>query len=264
MVGNGGLGSHVVQQLALVGVGAIHPIDPQELAESNRNRYVGARWDDPVPGTSKVSIAERLAKSIRPEIVVDGVHSTFISEAGYAVLRESDYIFGCLDAEGPRLILLEMCASLRKPYFDLATEIIPGDPPDYGGRVCVSFVGQGCLSCRDLIDRDEAGRQLAGDVERANRQAIYGVDQSLLADSGPSVAPINGVVASLGVTEFMLHVTGQRTAKPHVNYNGRLGRVTLGTDEPAASCYYCHGLFSGNQAASMARYFDHPIAKMAD
>jgi molybdopterin/thiamine biosynthesis adenylyltransferase len=253
--GVGGLGTHVVQQLALLGVGALYLIDPEELDESNRNRYVGARWDDPVPGTPKVSIGERLAKSIRSDIAVETVAAPFNSEMGYAALKEADFILGCLDTEGCRLMLLEMCAVLQKPYIDLASDILPEEPLNYGGRVCFSFIGHGCLSCRDLIDRDDAGRELAGDVERANRTAIYGVDKELLTSAGPSVAPINGVVASLGVTEFMLHVTGVRTAKPHLNYNGRTGKVTVGTDPPMADCYYCQGLFAGKLQSEVKRYF---------
>ena len=51
VVGVGGLGTHVVQQLALLGVGGLVLIDSEELDDTNRNRYVGVRHDDPVPGT---------------------------------------------------------------------------------------------------------------------------------------------------------------------------------------------------------------------
>ena len=58
VVGVGGLGTHVVQQLALLGVGALTLVDGEELSESNKNRYVGVRHDDPVPGSRKVDLAE--------------------------------------------------------------------------------------------------------------------------------------------------------------------------------------------------------------
>ena len=48
VVGVGGIGTHVVQQLSLLGVGGLALIDPQEMDASNRNRYIGARYDDPI------------------------------------------------------------------------------------------------------------------------------------------------------------------------------------------------------------------------
>lgn len=262
VVGVGGLGTHVVQQLSLSGVGGLSLIDHEELSESNRNRYIGVRHDDPVPGSPKVLLGKRLALSIRPSIRVETVFKSFVSEEGFAAIKEADYVFGCVDGDGARLVLLEACASFQKPYFDLATEIVPGSPPNYGGRVCLSFDGDGCLFCRGLLDLDEAAQHLAGDVEVANRQAVYGVDASLLATAGPSVAPLNGVVASVGVCEFMFAAAGVRKARPHLTYHGTLGRVSTSVASPAADCYYCGALLSGNAKASVERYFDGALARL--
>src|SRR5688572_12399233 len=70
ITGVGGLGTHVAQQLALLGVGRLVLIDSEELDASNLNRYIGARYDDPIPGSPKVEIGERLIKSIDPNIEV--------------------------------------------------------------------------------------------------------------------------------------------------------------------------------------------------
>jgi molybdopterin/thiamine biosynthesis adenylyltransferase len=51
--GAGGLGSALSQHLALLGVKRVTPADYDELDESNRNRFVGARHGDPVPGSAK-------------------------------------------------------------------------------------------------------------------------------------------------------------------------------------------------------------------
>ena len=77
VVGIGGLGSHVVQQLALLGVGRLILIDSEELDDTNRNRYIGARHDDPVPGTPKVAIGQRLAHEINPQINVLAIAQPF-------------------------------------------------------------------------------------------------------------------------------------------------------------------------------------------
>jgi hypothetical protein len=254
-VGAGGLGTHAVQQLALLGVGRIGVIDSEELADSNRNRYVTARFDDPVPGTPKVEIAERLIKSIDPSILVDKISDSFVSEAGFDAIIAADFVFGGMDSEGARLVLNELCAAYERPYFDLASDVVPGERPAYGGRISVStWNGDGCLMCRGLIDIEEAQLDLAGPGARRDHDAIYGIKAAALGRSGPSVVSINGVVASLGVTEFMAAVTGLRAPKPVIMYYGHMGRVTTPVDPPADGCFYCKSVRGRRDAADVQRY----------
>ncbi len=254
VVGVGGLGSHVVQQLALLGVNAIVPIDARELKLSNRNRLVGAREDDPIPGTRKVDIAKRTAQAIDSAIDLDTVFDSFVSERGFDALIGADYVFGCLDSEGARLVLTELCAAYVKPYVDVSSDIIPGDPVDYGGQLCIAWSGDGCLSCTGVLDRAEAGIDLAGPHAKRRRGDIYGVPTNTLAASGPSVVSINGVVASVAVTEFMLGVTGVRAPNLLLTYWGRTGKVTVRTTTSVPDCYYCKGLRGTRDEADVQRY----------
>ena len=255
VVGVGGLGSHVVQQLAFLGVRRlIGPIDARELGLTNRNRLVGAREDDPIPGTRKVDIAERMAKAIDGSIVVDKVFDSFVSKRGFDVLIGAEYVFGCLDSEGARLVLTELSAAYAKPYVDISSDILPGDPVNYGGQVCIAWSGNGCLSCMKVLDRARAAVELAGPEERRRQAEIYGISSELLDVAGPSVVSINGVVASLAVTEFMLSVTGIREPNRLLTYHGRTGKVTVSTDEPAPGCYYCKRLWGTGDSADVQRY----------
>lgn len=254
VVGVGGLGTHVVQQLALLGVGEFALIDSEDLATTDRNRYVGARHDDPVPGTRKVVIGERIVKDIDPAIRVVKIPDSLVGEPGFAAVIAADYVFGCLDSEGARLVLTELCAAYAKLYIDLASDIMPGQPPSYGGRVCVARDGQGCLVCYGLLDVAEAQAELAGVGDRRNREALYGVARAALGTSGPSVVSINGVVASLGVTEFVVGATGLRAPQRVLTYRGHLGGVGVLKDEPAPDCYYCKGIRGAGAAADVERY----------
>ncbi len=254
VVGVGGLGTHVVQQLALLGVGHLALIDSEDLATTDRNRYVGARHDDPVPGTPKVDIGERMVLGIDPGITVVKVQDSLVTESGFGAVIAADYVFGCLDSEGARLVLTELCAAYAKPYIDLASDVIPGQPPTYGGQVCVAWDGQGCLVCDGLLDVGEAQAELAGIGDRKNREALYGVERAALGRSGPSVVSINGVVASLGVTEFVVGVTGLRAPQRVLTYRGQFGRVATTTDAPAPNCYYCKGIRGRGDAVDVQRY----------
>src|SRR5256712_71146 len=201
IVGVGGLGTHVAQQLALLGIGKLALIDHEELSETNRNRYVSARHDDPIPGSPKVLLGERMVKAFNPDVIVETVPYELCSPQAFEAVNASDFVMGCLDSAGPRLVLTELCAAYSRPYFDLATEIHPGEPLVYGGHVCFSN-GEGCLVCLEELDVAEAQRDLATPEAQAERRRIYGVEHQDLAESCPSVVSLNGVVASLCVTEL--------------------------------------------------------------
>ena len=138
---------------------------------------------------------------------------------------------------------------------DLASEVIPGDPPAYGGRVCVTWNGDGCLICYDLLDVAEAQADLAGPEARRDCDAMYGIPRdALVGSSGPSVVSINGVVASAAVTAFMVAVTGLRAPKKVLTYYGHMGRFTRSTEPPAPDCYYCKSIRGRGAAADVQRY----------
>jgi hypothetical protein len=253
VIGVGGVGSHVVQQLAFIGVEDFALVEPEELDGTNRNRFIGSRNDDPIPGTPKLDIAERLVKSVEPAAHVQGVPDTLVSDAAYDAVKAADVVIGCFDKEAPRLILTELCAAYGRNYIDVASDVIPGSPPEWGGRVCTSWNGAGCLVCLDELDVDEAGRQLAGPEAREQRRAIYGVETTLLGGGGPSVVSVNGVVASLAVTEFMAGVTGLRDPIPLLTYRGWAGIVSKRAD-PLPDCYYCGTVRGQGEAADVERY----------
>lgn len=255
VVGIGGLGSLVVQQLALLGVGDLALIDSEEVAETDRNRNPAAQHDDPVPGTLKVEIGERMVKAVNPEIRVEKINDSLVSLRAFDAVIRADYVFGCLDSEGARLVLNEISAAYARPYFDLASDILPGDPPNYGGRVCVAWDGHGCIACFGVLDIEEARVDLSGPAAQRDMDALYGVRREALDHTGPSVVSINGVVASLGVTEFMLAVTGVRPPKPVITYYGNMGRVAGPSNEAAdQNCYYCKGIRGQGDAADVQRY----------
>jgi hypothetical protein len=110
------------------------------------------------------------------------------------------------------------------------------------------------LSCLNVLNRAEAEDELAGPEEGRRRAEIYSVPRDLLEEAGPSVVSINGVVASLAVTEFMLAVTGRRAPNRLLTYQGRTGKVTVSTDDPAPGCYYCKGLRGTTDRADVERY----------
>lgn len=256
IVGCGGLGQHVIQQLAFLGVGKFTLIEDEALSRSNLNRYVLARHDDPIPGTHKIDNALRAISGIDPSIEVFPVRKSIRSREAFEVLRVVHSIFGCVDNDGARLILNEYAKAYSKEYYDLASDIEQDAGLRYGGRVVRVDQIPGCLVCLGHIDLAAARQDLESEAARCDRAKIYGVDTELLEEGGPSVVSINGVVASLGVTEYMVGVANIRLPKRLVVYRGNQGIVTTGVVAAPPSCYFCNTVAGSGPSAGVERYLE--------
>lgn len=237
IVGLGGLGSHVAQQLAHLGVESFGLIDDDIVTESSLNRLVGANDGDVLNETKKTDIARRTIAGINQNALVTVFDGRVSHSEAEPILETADVIFGCVDRDVHRLDLLDASARHQKVIVDLATDV--GDEADwYGGRM-VFCAGSGCLLCLDVLDQESITLDRMSPQEREADRQIYGVDRQILHRSGPSVVSINGVVASLAVTEFMAYVTGLRDPVRQLTYRGHLGTVTQSLDEGKPDCFYC-------------------------
>lgn len=268
IAGVGGIGSHVVAQTALLGVGEISIVDRENLSLSNRNRYIGA-WHKDKLGTPKVKLAKRHVKMIDPNIKINAINNDIISREGLEALKDADFVFGCVDKDGVRFFLNEACTAYNKPFIDLAS-----DAPDsnrFGGHIIFVDGEHGCLHCmseidnktglisektEDILDATEVRHYLSSPQMLKNEQAIYNIDREALSEIGPSVVSVNGVVASLGVTLFMAKATGLELPNRFFNYLGHLGIVSRKKMGGFEGCYYCTGLRGQGDNANLDRYFN--------
>lgn len=255
IVGLGGTGSHVVQQLAYLGVKKFTVIDGDVIEDINLNRLIGASTED-LPGSlAKTANAKRMLNKILPgkECSLTVIPHFFPSKDSLLALKEVDFIFGCVDNDGTRIILTEFAAAYKKYYIDLATEIDPQNMA-FGGMVFFSIPGKSCLYCRCELSMDEIRKNLQSEAEKKEEEAIYGVPKELLQGSGPSVVSLNGIIASLAVTEFMVFVTGIRPANELLIYDGMRGIVTINKDKPSPNCYYCTSVKGIGDNANIGRF----------
>jgi hypothetical protein len=249
IAGIGGIGSHIVQQLAYAGVKKYFIVDMDRVDRSNLNRFVIGTESD--LGRLKAEVAADFIRRLQPDAEITIVPDSVISPAAFDAVSKATVVFGCLDNDGPRLVLLELCCSLQKPYIDIATDV--PSPGCFGGRLVFTGVGKGCLACREELDQTEVRRYFTTPEQRIEDDKIYGIDRSSLGTSGPSVVFLNGILASLAVTEFATLVTGLRPPLPCLTYRGEMGIVTT-TKAPVGGCYYCDSVWNGKTAAQPERY----------
>src|SRR4051812_49276003 len=81
VLGLGGGGSHIVQQLAHIGFQRFLVLDPDRVEETNLNRLVGATEEDARLGTYKVDVAKRVIGRLAAEAVVESARSRWQDKA---------------------------------------------------------------------------------------------------------------------------------------------------------------------------------------
>src|SRR6266487_2647066 len=97
IVGVGGLGSHVSQQLAYAGVQSLTLVDPDKVELSNLNRLVGAVPGD--VGVEKVNVIRRSVSSVNPDADVSTYADVLNGDTTGAAVAEVDVVFGCVDRD---------------------------------------------------------------------------------------------------------------------------------------------------------------------
>jgi hypothetical protein len=236
VVGNGGLGAAVDQDLAYLGVVDYRLIDGDIVTATSLNRLKGATPAD--IGRKKVIVAKTMIEAIQPDANVEAIDG-WLADAPDAIAN-ADVVFGCLDKDIDRVELVKLCIVAGVPFFDLATDVDDRHGPiAYGGRVLWSGTGERCPFCMDLLDQDAMRRDTLPEAARTEHDRIYGISKNVLDAGGPSVVSINGVVASLAVTEFMVCATGLREPQPLLTYRAERGIVRQSIDPPYVGCPYC-------------------------
>lgn len=174
IVGLGGLGSHMAQELSFLGVRDHVLVDDDIITASSRNRVIGARPSDVIDQTLKIAVAERLILEIDPDARV-AAHLVKVADAPDAFIGRT-VIVGCVDDDLARLQLAELAARHALRYFDLASDtgIDEDGVPAYGGRIVFSD-GTRCLHCLDLLDQEEIRRSNLPEEARKAHDEIYGI-----------------------------------------------------------------------------------------
>ena len=237
IVGCGGLGSILTQQAAYLGFRRFGLVDADIVTGSSMNRLVGAVPSD-VDRTPKVEVAERVIRSVDPAAEVNAVRQWLEHPNSRALVAGSDIVVGCLDDDVARLQLTELASNAHRPYFDLASDIGEGGET-YGGRVVFAEPGRRCVYCLGELDAGELALAGLTPEQRAARDTVYGIRRDALGSTGASVVSINGVIASLALTELMVYVTGLRAPAIALTYRAERGAVLRRTSEPTGPCPYC-------------------------
>ncbi len=234
IVGLGGTGSIVAQQLAHLGIEEFLLLDPDHVEFTNLNRLVGARRAD--VGSTKVQTAKRMVNGINPEARVEIYEESALLARVASRLLDVDFAFGCTDSQGSRSVLNQLSYQFLLPMIDMGVSIVTaeGHVSHIAGRVNMLAAGLGCFVCGQLLNPEAVRVDLLTDFERAADPYVVGS-----REPAPAVISINSTVASLAVTMFLDAVLAIGAHARFITYNGVSGVARPASVSPHPNCYVC-------------------------
>jgi molybdopterin/thiamine biosynthesis adenylyltransferase len=170
VIGCGGLGGYVLEQLARLGVGRITAIDPDIFEEHNLNRQLLS--SPRLLGHPKVDVAAARIADINPAVTLVPMREAFGPENGERLVAGADVVVDAVDNVPARLALANICGQMGIP-------LVHGAIAGWYGHVATQYPGDSTL--QKIYSRFKDGK---------------GVESEL---GNPSFTP--GVAASFQVAE---------------------------------------------------------------
>ena len=114
VVGCGGLGGHIIDQLCRIGVGTIRAVDGDVFEPTNLNRQLLS--DVQLLGISKAKAAADHIASVNPDVAVEAVGEFLTETNAAALIAGCDIVMDALDNVQSRKILAAACSKAGIPY----------------------------------------------------------------------------------------------------------------------------------------------------
>lgn len=137
VIGAGGLGGYLVEQMARLGIGKIIIVDNDVFEESNLNRQRFAREDN--LGKSKAIEVKKAVGIINSQVEIISYKELLTFENGKTILEEADLVLDGVDNVRTRLLMQNLCKDLNIP-------LVHGAIAGWYGQVSVVMPGDDTLS----------------------------------------------------------------------------------------------------------------------
>lgn len=207
VIGVGGGGSMLVEQLAHLGVGEIVGVDNDVVKEHNLSRIVGATPRDARRQVKKVEVARRLCKRIDPAVQFVAIDGDVADLHVAGKLVDLDFLFLATDTITSRLVFNAVVHRYLIPGIQIGAkvELRPDSTAieEIYAAVRPVYPDRGCLQCAGLIDPMRLQTEAATAEER-QAQNYLGTPQVV----DPSVISLNGIAASHAVNTMLFSAVG--------------------------------------------------------
>lgn len=186
IVGASGGGSPIAQQLAHIGFGNVHVIDPAIAGEQHRHRLMGVSTAAIVEKKKKVHVVKELMDSVNPAgSVIAHPHRW---QDAPELLTDRKIVFTAVDGYEARDDLERFLRSWGIPMFDIGMDVHQFEAGyQITGQVIASIPGQLCMRCFGFIT-DARLKSEAGNYGAAGVRAQVSWPNAILAATAVSMA----------------------------------------------------------------------------
>jgi len=214
IVGLGGGGSHIAQQLAHLGFLNYYLFDTDRIEDTNLNRLVGGTQEDVEQVTLKIDIACRVIKGVRPNANVERIPDVWQNRA--ESLKRCDIVFGCVDGFDQRRQLEAAARRYLIPLIDVGMDVVVpgGGAPEISGQVILSMPGEPCMTCMGFLHETVLAREAA-------KYGDAGINPQVVWSNGVLAATAVGVAVDL-VTDWSRSLR----KRVYLCYRGSTGTMT--------------------------------------
>ncbi len=133
VIGCGGLGGFVIEELARLGIGEISAWDYDYFQEHNLNRQLMS--EPRLIGQSKIEVVGKRVRRINPGIKFNGIYRDFEGQEDRELLKQQQVMVDALDSVQARLELSRTC-------HDLGIPMVHGAVNTWYGQVSTQFPGE--------------------------------------------------------------------------------------------------------------------------
>jgi len=245
IIGVGGLGSIIAENLIHSGFQSLRLFDPDRLEIANLNRIVGATFEEAEAGRFKASAVKDHLLRINPKARVHdhitGIQNPFI----VPVLMDCAWLIVATDNHASRFHAQRVALELGIPLISAGVNISveEGKVTDMSGEVIIARYGDGlCLNCLGRINPTavaayEHRKNTIGE-ELIRKGYVTGHEVK-----EPAVKTLNSIVGAMAVDVLLNQFTQRQRHVPVVVYESNQLPAIYPEEQwqshRQASCYFC-------------------------
>ncbi len=243
VVGLGGLGSVIAENLVHSGFHHLHLIDHDRVEMTNLNRIVGATASDAEANRPKVEVVQGHLSRINPNARIEAHALAIADDAVLPALAQADWIVLATDNHASRFKTQAIALRFGIPLLSVGVNIsvVDGRITDMSGEIIVVRAGDKlCLNCLGRIAPTRIAAETIDGLgaELAQRGYVSGREVK-----EPAVKTLNSLLGALAVDALLNQYTQRQAHFPVLVYeNNAMPRIYPETESVAQrrkDCFHC-------------------------
>jgi hypothetical protein len=243
IIGVGGTGSPIAEQLTRLGVSDFVLVDPDKFSFTNLTRVYGTFFGSTKKAKLgieyKVNLIASHLKKINPKVQVKPINQSVVLSKVAPELLDRDILFLCTDEHWGRSVVNQIAYQYLIPTINLGVKITSneGEISHAIGVVDVLSPDKACLWCKQFLQSGRISAESMSSRERRNLQRegyVEDIDTPM-----PSVINFTSTVSSHAVSLFIQMFTnfmGESGDISRLNFDFLRGEIRRGATQIDTNC----------------------------